>query len=129
MDIMKRREFLQVASGAAACSVARFTQTRAQMTGFQGRDSLPLNGTWDFQMDPEDEGLTGKWFTTDASYSHRIEVPGCWQAQGFGPPIVICATTIRARPGTGESQKFLPTGRESESGFTSAAPAIMPMYS
>ena len=90
---MKRRKFLQIASGAAACSVARFTQTRAQMTGFQGRSSLSLNGTWDFQMDPKNEGLTvmpgaelGKWFTADAAYSHRIEVPGCWQAQGFGPP-------------------------------------------
>ena len=91
--MMKRRKFLQIASGAAACSVARFSHTRAQMTGFQGRSSLSLNGTWEFQMDPEDKGLTvmpgaelGKWFTAEADYSHRIEVPGCWQAQGFGPP-------------------------------------------
>ncbi len=52
----------------------------------QGRAGVALTGTWEFRMDPKDEGVAGRWFTADAPYPDKIKVPGNWQAQGFGPP-------------------------------------------
>ena len=50
------------------------------------RPRLDLDGTWEFRMDPRDEGLSERWFGADAQYPDRIGVPGNWQAQGFGDP-------------------------------------------
>ncbi len=50
------------------------------------RRRLDLDGTWEFRMDPRDEGLSERWFGAHAQYPDRIGVPGNWQAQGFGKP-------------------------------------------
>ena len=52
----------------------------------EARERLELNGTWQFRLDPDNVGLDQRWFTTDVDYPDQIQVPGCWQAQGFGPP-------------------------------------------
>ena len=44
-----------------------------------------LNGTWQFRLDPKDEGVAGRWFAADVAFSDKIQVPGNWQSQGFGP--------------------------------------------
>lgn len=51
------------------------------------RPILSLDGTWEFRMDPKDEGVAGKWFDAGVAYQDKIQVPGNWQAQGFGEPI------------------------------------------
>ncbi|MCW5982030.1 MAG: hypothetical protein KIT09_28350 [Bryobacteraceae bacterium] len=79
-----RREFLRAASIPAAAGLAGLPAS-ASSTG-AARPRLSLNGTWEFRMDPENEGVRRRWFAEDASYPDAIEVPGCWQAQGFGPP-------------------------------------------
>jgi hypothetical protein len=44
-----------------------------------------LNGRWQFRLDPNDEGVAGQWFAAGVAYLDEIQVPGNWQAQGFGP--------------------------------------------
>ncbi|MFV2069720.1 MAG: sugar-binding domain-containing protein, partial [Pirellulales bacterium] len=51
----------------------------------EARQRLELNGTWQFRLDPEDVGLARGWFAAEVDYPDEIQVPGCWQAQGFGP--------------------------------------------
>ncbi|MBM4049273.1 MAG: hypothetical protein FJ279_29595, partial [Planctomycetes bacterium] len=43
-----------------------------------------LDGEWQFRLDPKDEGRAGKWFAAPRHFRDRIQVPGCWQGQGFG---------------------------------------------
>lgn len=48
------------------------------------RARIDLNGQWQFRLDPRNEGEAAHWFSPDAAFSESIQVPGCWQAQGFG---------------------------------------------
>ncbi|HVN80938.1 MAG TPA: glycoside hydrolase family 2 TIM barrel-domain containing protein, partial [Terriglobia bacterium] len=43
-----------------------------------------MNGQWQFRLDPKSEGEANQWYSRDVSFSDSIQVPGCWQAQGFG---------------------------------------------
>ena len=43
-----------------------------------------LSGDWRFRLDPEDVGVTQKWFEYPLIFQDHIKVPGCWQGQGFG---------------------------------------------
>ena len=45
---------------------------------------VDLSGSWGFRLDPEDKGLSEQWFNDVGILSEPIEVPGCWQGQGFG---------------------------------------------
>ncbi|GAB4132137.1 MAG: glycoside hydrolase family 2 TIM barrel-domain containing protein [Thermogutta sp.] len=47
-------------------------------------DVLPLQGTWRFRLDPQDEGVQGGWYSE--TLPDRIELPGMLQAQGYGFP-------------------------------------------
>lgn len=55
------------------------------------QEILSLRGEWDFVTDP---GLAGRhrmgkgpgWNEPDCSDVRKIEVPGCWEAQGVGEP-------------------------------------------
>jgi beta-galactosidase len=50
------------------------------------RDRLDMNGKWEFRLDPENTGLTEKWYASHDTFPSSIVVPGAWQAQGFGEP-------------------------------------------
>ena len=45
---------------------------------------LTLDGVWRFQLDPSDEGVSGRWLKRREELAEEIRVPGCWQGQGFG---------------------------------------------
>ena len=45
---------------------------------------LSLSGTWRFRLDPDDRGVHEGWFADASALTEQIEVPGCWQGQGFG---------------------------------------------
>ncbi len=45
---------------------------------------LGLGGQWRFRLDPADEGLKRRWHEDIGPLGETIEVPGCWQGQGFG---------------------------------------------
>jgi len=53
------------------------------------RQHLSLDGEWRFQLDPQDAGQAEAWFTRPDHLTSRIQVPGCWQAQGFGAPVGV----------------------------------------
>jgi len=46
--------------------------------------ALSLDGTWLFRLDPDERGRAQGWFKRPGALRDRIEVPGCWQGQGFG---------------------------------------------
>lgn len=52
----------------------------------QERSRIDLNGEWAFQLDPESRGEAAGWSTGRQPLTDRIQVPGAWQAQGFGKP-------------------------------------------
>lgn len=50
------------------------------------RPSLDLNGSWQFRLDPGSQGEQARWHDGREPFTSTIQVPGAWQAQGFGPP-------------------------------------------
>ncbi|MBX7256747.1 MAG: hypothetical protein K1Y02_10325 [Candidatus Hydrogenedentes bacterium] len=50
----------------------------------EGRPVVSMDGAWSFRMDPDNVGEAQKWFGAETSFSDSIQVPGCWDAQGFG---------------------------------------------
>ena len=48
------------------------------------RPSLDLDGAWSFWMDPQDAGESEQWFAGSTAFADTIQVPGAWEAQGFG---------------------------------------------
>ena len=47
------------------------------------RSRIELNGTWEFKLDPQDQGPGSEGA---AAFDRKIVVPGAWQAQGVGEP-------------------------------------------
>ena len=45
---------------------------------------LSLDGQWRFRLDPDDRGVQEQWFRKPDVLTQTIDVPGCWQGQGFG---------------------------------------------
>ncbi|MGH9309063.1 MAG: glycoside hydrolase family 2 protein, partial [Vicinamibacterales bacterium] len=50
------------------------------------RARVDLNGTWQFRIDPRNEGTAGQWASGSVEFPREITVPGAWQAQGVGEP-------------------------------------------
>ena len=46
--------------------------------------AMKLDGGWLFRLDPDDQGVKQQWFRKPALFREPINVPGCWQGQGFG---------------------------------------------
>lgn len=45
---------------------------------------ISLEGGWGFRLDPEDIGVSERWFDDIGIMWEKINVPGTWQGQGFG---------------------------------------------
>jgi len=52
----------------------------------QTRPQIDLNGRWQFRLDPQNVGISDRWYTASGTFPDTITVPGAWQAQGFGEP-------------------------------------------
>lgn len=50
----------------------------------QSRPRLGLDGVWEFQLDPNDQGGKLGWQQTSARFNRTLKVPGAWEAQGLG---------------------------------------------
>ena len=57
---------------------------------------LSLNGTWQFQFDPEDIGVKEHWYEAEApQYDRHIRVPFSWASlMGFGEEHLACGKTL-----------------------------------
>ena len=77
---MIRRELTFLLSGAAAVALV---MPLAPIHG----ETLNLAGSWQFQLDPNDEGVAGKWFTRDLE--GEIELQGSLQQRGFGDQVTL----------------------------------------
>jgi hypothetical protein len=47
---------------------------------------VALDGEWRFCLDPQDAGRAGAWYAKPDRIDGKIQVPGVWQAQGYGAP-------------------------------------------
>lgn len=53
------------------------------LTSFvSAKNEIPLSGTWDFRLDPENQGIKESWWSQ--KLPDTIKLPGYLQAQGFG---------------------------------------------
>ena len=48
------------------------------------RPGLSLDGAWEFRLDRDNVGEAEGWFNSPVSFPGSIQVPGTWDAQGFG---------------------------------------------
>jgi len=72
---------------ALTCVLSRHVQGQGLVTTqplSTTRPRLDLDGQWDFRLDPGGKGEEQKWHRTAVKFTQTIQVPGCWQAQGFG---------------------------------------------
>ncbi len=74
------------------------------------RSAISLDGPWQFRLDPKQEGGAAKWSESGVEFPNRIQVPGNWQAQGFGTPGGLRNMITRARPGIAGGFPFRPGG-------------------
>ena len=58
----------------------------AEAVAAAGRPKVPLDGRWEFRLDPDGAGEAGGWSEPAVPFEHRILVPGEWGSQGFGQP-------------------------------------------
>ena len=49
-----------------------------------GRPAISLDCAWQFRPDPKEEGEREKWFDSRTPLDATVQVPGAWDAQGFG---------------------------------------------
>lgn len=53
------------------------------LAGCQTKDkSVSLAGEWQFRLDPEDKGISEKWY--DTAFTETVKLPGSLQEQGYG---------------------------------------------
>ena len=72
------------------------------------RETVSLNGTWDFCTDPQLQGESAGWYLPGKVLPsvRLLQVPGCWEAQGVGEPglssannkLVYEPTNVKLRP-------------------------------
>lgn len=86
--VLVRTVVLVVASAALLAEGGANPQTPSS--------SRSLAGTWRFEMDRGDIGLSEGWFARDLSL--RIQLPGVLQAQGFGDEISVDTPWVAALP-------------------------------
>jgi hypothetical protein len=56
-------------------------------SSFNKDETIPLAGTWKFQSDPGDRGITEKWYTKHLT--DQIQLPGSMAENGKGDPITL----------------------------------------
>lgn len=104
---MNRREFLETLAAMVAAAKVTFSavkphrsalnsppieSSRRVMTPVRVNPLLhhpkalriALDGAWQFRLDPDDIGLSSKWYRQSNLFTDIVQVPGCWQGQGFG---------------------------------------------
>ncbi len=64
--------------------ISLFCCTVAMAALGEGRPIVSLDGAWSFRMDPQNVGETEQWFSPAVDFQDSIQVPGAWEAQGFG---------------------------------------------
>jgi beta-galactosidase len=63
------------------CALALFAM---QIAHAEAREALSADGTWGFRLDPGNVGEAEAWFSDQVTFEDTIQVPGAWDAQGFG---------------------------------------------
>jgi beta-galactosidase len=82
MNTKRVKRMAGAATLAAAIALALLSGSDAAFAA--GRARIDLDGQWQFRLDPGNEGETARWYSGKISFADSIQVPGCWQAQGFG---------------------------------------------
>ena len=77
--MLKESMSIRIRYRLSALAVALSLACVSALAGDGGtRTHINLNGRWQFALDPRGA------LSPAAAFSETIQVPGCWQAQGFG---------------------------------------------
>ena len=72
------------ACGGGPAEVGELPRPEHPRPDFERSAWLNLNGAWDFQFDPRDQGLDDQWFSPGAAFDRSIRVPFCWESELSG---------------------------------------------
>jgi beta-galactosidase len=95
---ISRRGFLKIASATSSTPLLfkhfqplfaenALPQAALQHAGEpkqQIRPRVDLDGAWEFQLDPKDQGAKLGWYQSSPRFDRTLRVPGAWEAQGLG---------------------------------------------
>ena len=59
------------------------------------RPSMPLDGRWEFRFTPDETGEQQGWYKAGTEFPLRLQVPGCWDAQGVGDTTLVITGGLR----------------------------------
>jgi beta-galactosidase/beta-glucuronidase len=77
-------EIALVAVIAVPCMSSDLPRAEYPRPDFERAEWLSLNGTWEFQFDDPNEGLSAKWYSQKTSLPKKILVPYCFQSRLSG---------------------------------------------
>jgi len=84
INIVSRRRVLAIGAALplSATTAIQAAQAETAMSALLS-EAISLNGLWDFCLDPQNEGLTAKWYQEEAPASLRrqVTVPHTWQIE------------------------------------------------
>ena len=103
--LFTRRELCCIPGQLKSCCIHLQTQTpettprreyNRPMFDRSGHGWLSLNGTWQFQFDPNNVGVKEHWYEEHApQYDRHIRVPFSWASlMGFGEEHLACGSTL-----------------------------------
>ena len=103
--LFTRRELCCIPGQLNSCCIHLQTQTpettprreyNRPMFDRSGHGWLSLNGTWQFQFDPNNVGVKEHWYEEHApQYDRHIRVPFSWASlMGFGEEHLACGSTL-----------------------------------
>ncbi len=69
-----------------ACLLWGFSSFSTPLLAASAREQIDLDGNWQFQLDPNDQGEERHWSSSPDFLRDSIQVPGVWQSQGYGEP-------------------------------------------
>jgi len=92
---------------AAACAWLACSLLSSGFPAHAADHVVDLAGSWAFEADPDDSGVTDRWF--ERALEHTLTLPGSMQAQGFGPtPALDTKWTGSIRPEVFAMPRYAP---------------------
>jgi beta-galactosidase len=80
----RRTSIAAVAKAWLNCATIIFGLMLANLCLAAERPRIGLDGEWGFRLDPQNVGVSERWFEEAGPLSSTIKFPGAWQAQGYG---------------------------------------------
>lgn len=111
------------------CATIIFGLSLANLCQAAERPLIGLDGEWSFRLDPQNVGVSQRWFENEGPLSGTIKVPARGRRKATVNQPAYLDINMPVRPGTAEKSRFLPVGVASSSTCESVAPTASRGYS